>query len=328
MPMLNRFAAMCGGLLLAATAGAEVVRFEVLQSTPAFEGRSFGSVGPYVRVTGRATIALDPADRRNAAIADIGQAPRNAAGKVEATADVVLLRPADPARGNGTLLVDVPNRGRKLAPQLFDDASQPGANNAEKATDAGLGFLHGQGYTMAWIGWQADIPSQPGQLALAAPALQGVTGPVRDEFLFDHMRSPATQTLSAAIADPASLQVTVRAKWDSPRETPAGLSIRATGPQTVEITRPASSFDAAALYEVTYTARDPIVFGLGFAATRDVVGTSCATTPRLRIRWRPAAAPASSAPSVSASPSRAASCATSSTSASTRTCAAARCSKA
>lgn len=269
--MSNRVAALCGCLLLAATARAEVVRFEVLQSVPAFEGRSFGSVGPYVRVTGRATIALDPADRRNAVIADIGQAPRNAAGKVEATADVVLLRPADPARGNGTLLVDVPNRGRKLAPQLFDDASQPAANNAEKATDAGLGFLHGQGYAMAWIGWQADIPSQPGQLALAAPALQGVTGPVRDEFLFDHMRSPATQTLSAAIADPSSLQVTVRARWDAPRETPAGLSIRATGPQTVEITRPATGFDAAALYEVTYTARDPILFGLGFAATRDVV---------------------------------------------------------
>ncbi|MEO5671073.1 MAG: alpha/beta hydrolase domain-containing protein, partial [Ramlibacter sp.] len=44
-----------------------------------------------------------------------------------------------------------------------------------------------------------------------------------------------------------------------------------TGAQTVEITRPASGFDAGALYEVTYLARDPVVLGLGFAATRDVV---------------------------------------------------------
>ncbi len=260
--------AICLGCALAAQA--QVVRFEVLQSAPAFEGRSFGNVGPYVRITARATIAIDPADPRNAVIADISQAPRNAQGRVEATADVVLLRPADPQRGNGTLLLDVPNRGRKLAPQLFDDAAQPGANNAEKAVDAGIGFAQAQGYTLAWIGWQADIPSQPGQLALAAPVLRGVTGASRDEFLFDHLRSPATATLAWPIADPASLAVTVRAKWDAPRETPAGLGVRASGAQTVEITRPVSGFDAGALYEVTYTARDPIVLGLGFAATRDV----------------------------------------------------------
>ncbi len=269
--MKFRIAALCVVLGPLLTSQAQVLRFEVLQSVPAFEGRSFGSVGSYVKVTARATIAVDPADRRNAVIADIDKAPRNAQGRVEATADVVLLRPADPARGNGTLLIDVPNRGTKLAPQLFDDIAQPAATQAEKTADAGRGFLHAQGYTMAWIGWQADIPSQPNQHALAAPVLQGVTGAARDEFLFDHMRSPATPTLSWPIADPASLKVTVRAKWDAPREQPPGLAIRATGAQTVEITRPATGFDAAALYEVTYVARDPAVLGLGFAATRDVV---------------------------------------------------------
>ena len=257
-----------GSLVL--PAAAEVVRFEVLQSVPAFEGRSFGAAGPYVKITARATIAIDPADPRNAVIADISRAPRNAAGRVEAVADVVLLRPADPARGNGTLLIDVPNRGRMLAPQLFDNAAQPGANRAEQAADAGIGFLHRQGFSMAWIGWQADLPSLAGQLALTAPTLRGVTGPARDEFLFDHPRSPATSTLTWPMADAANLAVTVRAKWGDARQTPPGLAVRATGAQTVEITRPASGFDAAALYEVTYTARDPVVLGLGFAATRDV----------------------------------------------------------
>ena len=189
---------------------------------------------------------------------------------MEVVADVVILKPADPAKGNGTLLLEVPNRGRKLMPHLFDVSPQPGANNADKASDAGLGFLHAQGYTMVWVGWQADIPSEPTQLALKAPVLAGVTGPNRDEFLFDHLRSPATVTLSWPIADPASLKVTVRPRWDAQRELPPGLSIRATGEQTAEITRPASGFDAGALYEVTYTARDPAVLGLGFAATRDV----------------------------------------------------------
>lgn len=266
-----RLAALFAAACMAATAHAQVTRFEVLQSTPAFEGRSFGTVGPYIKVTARATIAVDPTDPRNAVIADIDKAPRNAQGRVEAMADVVLLRPADPQRGNGTLLVDVPNRGTKLAPQLFDESPQPGATAANKAGDAGIGFLHSQGYTMAWIGWQTDIPSQPNQHVLAAPVLRGVTGPSRDEFLFDHMRSPATANLSWPIADPASLEVTVRPRWDAPRQKPAGLAIRASGAQTVEITRPTSGFDAGALYEVTYTARDPAVQGLGYAATRDVV---------------------------------------------------------
>jgi hypothetical protein len=270
---MSRFwiAVLCALLLPSLTANAEVIRFEVQQSDPAFEGRAFGSVGPYVKITARATIAVDPTDPHNAVLADIDKAPRDERGLVEAVADVVLLRPADPLRANGTLLVDIPNRGTKLAPQLFDDAAKPGGNDAEKAADAGTGFLHGQGYTMAWIGWQADIPSKPGQLALAAPVLRGVTGPARDELLFDHMQNPAAATLSWPIADAASLAVTVRAKWDAPREKPAGLAVRATGDQTVEITRPASGFDAGALYEVTYVARDPAVLGLGFAATRDAV---------------------------------------------------------
>src|SRR5260370_1147106 len=83
--------------------------------------------------------------------------------------------------------------------------------------------------------WPADIPSKPGHLALTAPVLKGVTGAVRDEFVFDHMRVPATATLSWPIADPSSLKVTVRAKWDAPREQPDGLAIRATGEQTVDI---------------------------------------------------------------------------------------------
>jgi hypothetical protein len=66
-----RIVALCALLFPVLTAHAEVVRFEVLQSGTAFEGRSFGSVGPYVKITGRATIAVDPADPRNAIIVDI-----------------------------------------------------------------------------------------------------------------------------------------------------------------------------------------------------------------------------------------------------------------
>jgi len=263
-------AVIAAACLVPVTAWAEVIRFDVLERQPAFSGRSFGEVGPYERITGRATIALDPTDDRNAVITDLALAPRNATGRVEAVADVVILRPADPARGNGTLLLDVPNRGRKLAPQLFDDSAQPGANRAQAAEDAGIGFLHRQGFTMVWVGWQADIPSKPGQLALSAPVLKGVTGPAREEVIFDTTTSPARATLTWPAAEPANLTVTVRAAWADPRQTPSGLSIRLVDPTTVEITRP-DGFDAGALYEVTYTARDPVPLGMGYAAVRDVV---------------------------------------------------------
>ncbi|NBQ89660.1 MAG: hypothetical protein EBU07_19800, partial [Betaproteobacteria bacterium] len=87
---------------------------------------------------------------------------------------------------------------------------------------------------------------------------------------FDHTRNPATATLQWTLANPANLAVTVRQRWDLPRQTPAGLTVRATGPTTVEIQRPATGFDAGALYEVTYTATDPLVLGMGFAAVRDI----------------------------------------------------------
>jgi hypothetical protein len=259
-------AVIASACLLPLALRAEVVRFDIVERVPAFSGRSFGDVGPYERITARAAIALDPTDDRNAVITDLALAPRNAQGRVEAVADVVILRPADPTHGNGTLLLDVPNRGRKLAPLLFDDSPQPGGDLAE---DAGIGFLYRQGFTMLWIGWQSDISSKPGLMALSAPVLNGVTGPAREEFIFDNTTNPAQGTLTWPAADPANLTVTVRAAWADARQTPPGLSVRLVDPTTVEITRP-DGFDAGALYELTYTARDPVPLGMGFAAVRDV----------------------------------------------------------
>ena len=298
---------------------AEVVRFDIVERGPAFAGRSFGDVGPYERITARATIALNPSDDRNAVITDLAQAPRNPDGKVEATADVVILRPADPARGNGTLLLDVPNRGRKLAPQLFDDASQPGANNAQSADDAGIGFLHRQGYTMVWVGWQGDIPSRPGQMALTAPVLKGVTGPVREEFIFDNTTSPATGTADLA-----------RGRSRQPRRHRS----RRLGRRAPDAIRPLGSASsipstrrdhAARRLRCRRAVRDHLHgarsggarHGLRRGARRR--RASCAAMRRRPIRCATACIRRPAARSASASRNPAASCATSSISASTRT---------
>ena len=251
-------------LFLPLVAQAQVTRFELTgPPEPAFGGREFGAAGRYERITGRATIAVDPADPRNAVIADIASAPRNAAGRVEAVADVVILRPAEPARGNGTLLVEVPNRGRKLALPLFNDAPPD-----ERQGDPGSGFLFARGFTLAWVGWQGDFAPADGQLGIAVPRLAGVTGEVREEQVFDHAKNPAVMPLHWAPADLANARLTVRAGWDAPRQVPADMGFRFVD-GGLEITRPAG-FGPAAFYELVYTAKDPAVLALGFAAVRDV----------------------------------------------------------
>ena len=86
--------------VLPLVARAEVTRFEIVSvQRPALEGRAFGRVGQYEKLTARVTVAVDPADRRNAGIADIALAHRNSDGRVEAVADVVILRPLDQLLG-------------------------------------------------------------------------------------------------------------------------------------------------------------------------------------------------------------------------------------
>ena len=266
---ISKLSVMALGITAALNCNSEVIKFDVLERAIAFEGRVFPNVGTYTLIKAKAIVALDPNDKRNSVIADLSFGPKNAKGQVEAAADVVLLQPTNIQAGNQTLLVDVPNRGRKLAPQLFDDSPQPGANNAATAQDAGIGYLHRQGYTMAWIGWQGDIPTQPQQLAMQAPTAIGLTGNARDEFQFDHLTNPINVRLSALIENASSVKASVRAQWAHQRATPTDLTIKVTGPQSIEISRP-QGFDASALYEVTYKAKEPVLFGMGFAVTRDV----------------------------------------------------------
>ena len=248
-----------------------MVGFEVLNvASPALEGRTFGDVGQVEKITGRARIAVDPSDPRNAVIADIELAPTNADGLVEAVADVEVLRPID--GGNGTILYESPNRGRKLMSILFDetDGSQS-AGRLEMASDAGNGFLLSQGYTLLWVGWQGDLPASPGTMRVDVPVIEGLTGPSREEFVFDDMENPATARLTYPAASvPGDAELTVRAHPEDEGQSPADLSFRFLDPQQVEITRP-DGFDAGAIYELVYTAKDPFLLGLGFAGVRDVV---------------------------------------------------------
>src|ERR1700722_17630490 len=265
-------------MLIAATVifsspcAAKIVKFEILKvESPAFEGRTFGTVGTYDRIVARATIAVAPDDPHNTIIVDLDRAPRNAQGLVEAVTDVEILRPTVAANGNRRLLYEVLNRGGKLGFALFNDIPAV-VNDIPKPADAGNVFLMNRGYTLVWSGWQGDIAPGAGRMTFSPPIVPDVTGLAREDFIFDHTDNPASATLSypAADLDPAHTRLSVREREADPRATPAGLEVKFEGPTKISIKRP-DGFDAGAIYEFIYTAKDPKVMGLGFAATRDVV---------------------------------------------------------
>ena len=250
------------------------MKLEISHIGPVFDGVSFGGVGPYEKVTGHLRGEVDPGHSLNAGIVNLDKAPRNRAGKVEYQVEFCLLKPADMRRHNGRILYDVLNRGNKLAMNAFNDA--PARNDLDGAADAGNGFLMRQGFAVLWSAWQGDVAAGEGRMLASFPVASDNGAPIvtrnRDEFIFNHTQNPALAPLSypAHNLDPAQASLTVRQRESDPRVALPGTQWKYRSERSIEIVRPAE-FDAGAIYEFIYPARDPIVMGLGFAAMRDVV---------------------------------------------------------
>jgi alpha/beta hydrolase family protein len=277
MPRVVRFCAAMGASAfggvwaLPSDALAKVVGFEIVKvESPAFGGRSFGSIGSYDRILARVTIGIDPLDRHNVAVVDIDLAPRNAQGLVEATSEVEILRPTDPGKGSDKLFFEVLNRGRKPSLALFNES--PGKDDLAEPANIGNGFLMERGYTLVWAGWQPDSPPGEGRLNLALPTIPNVTGPSVEELVFDDTTNPvaANLTYPAADLDPEKAKLTVREREADERQAPTDLKFTFESPTKISISRPAG-FDAGAIYELVYTAKDAKPMGLGFAVPRDIV---------------------------------------------------------
>jgi hypothetical protein len=272
------------GIAVAADKSGEAVTgIEVKSRAVVLDGKSFGSVGAYEKIAGTIRFSADPAHPANRAVTDIGLAPKNAAGRVEFSGDFYVLKPVDMKKGNGRLLFDVGNRGRKVALGKFNNCAQV----AEPSTpaDFGNGFLMRHGYTVAWAAWQPDVPRRDGLMALDVPRAKGASGFVRCELhpnkrvdtlpLADRYHIPHPV---ADLADPQA-RITVREHM---------------GPDAVAVEVPRSKwrfpdashvqmdgdFTPGALYDVVYRASDSPVVGLGFLAIRDTAAW---------LRWAPAA---------------------------------------
>jgi Alpha/beta hydrolase domain len=251
-------------MLLASLAGARVRKVEILERTPV--------VGGYERLTGRVHFGVDPKLAANRIIRDLEYAPVDSAGEVEFTSDVFLLRPADAAKSNGTVLFEVSNRGGKGMLNRFDFARA--AADPREPGDFGDRWLLEQGYTLAWLAWEWDIPANARtSLHFDAPHFRAdalpAAGLVRSEFVPDRttkvMPLSDRNMIPVAVAKPLALYV--RQAADRPAQSiPAGQWHLGADGASVEMP---AGFEPGGFYEFVYEGKDPVVTGAGMAAVRD-----------------------------------------------------------
>jgi Alpha/beta hydrolase domain len=243
-------------LALAGASFAAVTSVEVVEHTDYPNGA-------YEHIVAKVHFAVDPKLPQNRIIADIDLAPRNDAGFVEFSADLDVLKPRDSAKGNGTALVEISNRGGKSLLGVFQ---------------LGDSFLLEHGYTLVWVGWEFDVPPGKDLLHLYAPVAtnngQTILGLVRSEWEGDKRVTTIplgdrTQ-IGYAVADRdyAENRLLVRDTVNGERRTIARS--KWTFSDARHVTMP-DGFEPGKIYEVIYQAKDPVVAGLGSAAIRDFV---------------------------------------------------------
>ncbi len=231
-----------------------VTSLEITRRSIVLEGRPFGEAGAYEKIAGVLRLGVDPGHQANQAVTDLALAPRNGAGLVESAADFYLLRPVDPSRGNRRLLLDIPNRGRKVALGMFNSTMR----------------------VPAWCGWQHDVPRQDGLLALTVPVARGDDGPISGPVLCEWRPNARVETLpmadryhiaqpTADLDDPAA-RLTVREHAGAPAVAIARSAWRFADATHISLS---GGFEPGKLYELVYRAENPPLVGLGLLAVRD-----------------------------------------------------------
>ena len=256
-------------LAIATDARAEVTKVTIANRTVVAGGEAFGQVGPYEKLTGTIEFALDPADKHNSRVVDLEHAARAADGRVHFSADLYVLRPVEAQKGNGALLFEIANRGRKGLLGRFNRGAG-GSQDPMAAADFGDGFLMKEGYTLVWVGWQFDV--QPPFVRIEAPAAD-VQGRVRYSFIVD-----AKQTDTSPADLPAyppldlndrTASLTVRDRfWGTPTRINREKWRFNVQNSRVHIVFD-EGFEPGRLYEIDYPAGGAKVAGVGMAAVRD-----------------------------------------------------------
>ena len=262
---------------------ARVTRVEVASREDVLGGKIFGEAGAYERITGRIYFSLPVANPHNKRIVDLANAVNLRDGEVEFSADFIAVRPKDERKGNGSLLLEVPNRGNTSILSLVDGGDR------DLAHDAGDGWLLRRGFTVVSLGWQWDGPGADALRFFAPVAAdhgKTITGLLRGDLMpsrvmpeipLGHLitgRMGGTEYPVYAPEDSRNV-LTVRDSRDAKRTliprtqwqfahlvngklTPSERWIHLNG-----------GFQPGKIYEYVYVVANPVVAGGSFAAIRD-----------------------------------------------------------
>jgi hypothetical protein len=270
-------------LLLVPYLPARVTRVEIASRADVLDGKSFGDAGAYERITGRVYFSVPVDNVHNHRIVDLTNAVNLQNGEVEFSADFVAVRPKDASKGNGTMLLENPNRGSDHILALVDGGEEDLAHNAGDA------WLLRNGFTVAALGWQWDAVG-PGALRLYAPIAKDhgktITGLLRGDvmladkadeiplghFITGHIGGseyPVAQpddglnTLTVRDSRESKRTVIPRSEWSFASTVGGKLS---ASDRSIHLK---GGFQPGRIYEYVYVVSDPVVAGLGFAAVRD-----------------------------------------------------------
>ena len=292
-------------ILIVALAGlplnARVLRVETANCTDVLGGKEFGNAGAYERITGRIYFSLAVNNPHNQRIVDLGNAVNLKKGEVEFSADFIAVQPKDAHKGNGSMLLEVPNRGRGRILSLVD------GGDWDLAADAGDAWLLRSGFTVVSLGWQWDAAGADA-LRFSAPLAKEngktITGLLRGDLMpskvmaeipLGHLilgniggseypvAAPDDPRNVLTIRDSRNGQRTIipRSEWQfaqivDGKLAPSDRHIHLNG-----------GFQPGKIYEYVYVVADPVVAGGGFAAIRDFASyakhDSNAVTPAARV---------------------------------------------
>src|SRR5215469_3546148 len=257
-------------LFCAYAADARVTRFVVEhRESPAYGGKTFGAAGQFETLSGHFYGELNPKDTRNSIITDLQFAPRNARGMVEYSATFALSKPIDMSHSNGVLFYSVPNRG---------NGGPSGSND---------------GRVSVVSGWQGDLIVRPGLQTIEVPIAKNpdgspITGPVMERFINipNHASTVALnsqQYVALTYQKPFSLDTSKASLMRRTSQAATATAVPSDQwafadcsvtpfPGAPDPTKLCvkGGFDGASEYVVSFTARDHLVLGIGFAATRDL----------------------------------------------------------
>ncbi|MCX7177172.1 MAG: alpha/beta hydrolase domain-containing protein [Proteobacteria bacterium] len=282
--MKSALAAALFGLVLCAGSHARVTRIVIDETLPL--PAPAGGPAPqiaYEQVAGRAFGELDPMLPGNAIIQDIELA-KDADGTVRYVASFVIYKPVDMRQASGLMWHDVPNRGRvfPFAPQerAFGDimlaSAWQGDNSGATAvrptaSAAGMQFLQvpvarGPGGTPVTGEVFGRIVNRAG--AVSQPLLVQTNPvpymPLSLDTAKSKLVSRGGENTRGEVFDEVA---TAASDWAWARCDAGNLFPGTPDPTQICLKH---GFDAARLYQVVFTAADPYVLGIGFAAWRDV----------------------------------------------------------